>query len=400
MATYNVLRLLAGSLSEETYDSRVLMRGVPHNVTTEMDLALWSAARAIGEDAHSAEWFTREDAATLAADFSARRLPKQAEGTLSAFLERYGARGLGEIDLGRPRWREDPVPVIQTLRSYLQFGDTDLSPDAAYARGRAVAEAEVERLVTALRRSPGGWFKAPLARWAAHRMRALIGLRESPKFAIVRLLDMARGALLVDGRDLVSEGVLDRPDDVFFLHLAELAASDKDSRREWRAAVRTRRHAYERESHRVRIPRLLLSNGTAFYTGVTSTDGAQSGSTDGALVLAGSPVSPGIAEGIARVAFDPRSAHLSPGDILVCRGTDPSWTPLFLLASGLVTEVGGMMTHGSVVAREYGIPAVVGVHDATQRIRDGQRIRVDGSRGRVLVVRDDPGELARGGPVS
>jgi pyruvate,water dikinase len=95
-----------------------------------------------------------------------------------------------------------------------------------------------------------------------------------------------------------------------------------------------------------------------------------------------------VAVGLVRVVSDPRDAQLLHGEILVCRGTDPAWTPLFLAAGGLVTEVGGLMTHGSVVAREYGIPAVVGVHDATARLHTGERIRVDGTNGRVTILEE------------
>ena len=126
----------------------------------------------------------------------------------------------------------------------------------------------------------------------------------------------------------------------------------------------------------------MLSDGRAFYEGVAAVD-AQEGH-----VLTGSPVSPGVVEGTVRVVLDPRDAQLMPGEILVCPGTDPSWTPLFLAAGGLVMEVGGMMTHGAVVAREYGIPAVVGVHEAASRLRTGQRVRVNGSNGQVLLLDD------------
>ncbi|MFZ1401916.1 MAG: PEP-utilizing enzyme, partial [Anaerolineae bacterium] len=115
-----------------------------------------------------------------------------------------------------------------------------------------------------------------------------------------------------------------------------------------------------------------------FYAGLGASN------ADGAIT--GSPVSPGVVEGVVHVVLDPRGAQLAPGEILVCPGTDPAWTPLFLAAGGLVMEVGGLMTHGSVVAREYGIPAVVGVHEATTRLKTGQRIRVDGSVGRVTVL--------------
>ncbi|HMN30887.1 MAG TPA: PEP-utilizing enzyme, partial [Caldilineaceae bacterium] len=136
----------------------------------------------------------------------------------------------------------------------------------------------------------------------------------------------------------------------------------------------------QRERRRRQIPRILLSDGRAFY------DGVNRQAVDRQGVLVGSPVSPGVVEGTVHVVFDPHHAHLAPGEILVCPGTDPSWTPLFLAAGGLVMEVGGLMTHGSVVAREYGIPAVVGVHEATSRLRSGQQVRVDGVRGEIILL--------------
>jgi len=131
----------------------------------------------------------------------------------------------------------------------------------------------------------------------------------------------------------------------------------------------------------VQVPRVLVSDGRAFYEGL----GAQTDTSD---LITGSPVSPGVVEGIVHVVLDPRGAQLTPGEILVCPGTDPAWTPLFMAAGGLITEVGGLMTHGSVVAREYGIPAVVGVHQATRRLKDGQWIRVDGTTGVIAVLPD------------
>jgi pyruvate,water dikinase len=150
-------------------------------------------------------------------------------------------------------------------------------------------------------------------------------------------------------------------------------------KRDWKSLIAERRATYERELRRRQVPRVLVSDGRAFYEGLGS-------ETDTGNVISGSPVSPGVVEGIVHVVFDPRGTQLAPGEILVCPGTDPAWTPLFMAAGGLVMEVGGMMTHGSVVAREYGIPAVVGVHQATMRLKDGQKIRVDGSSGKVSIL--------------
>jgi pyruvate,water dikinase len=205
-------------------------------------------------------------------------------------------------------------------------------------------------------------------------------LRESPKFFLIRLFGLVRAALLASGGDLVEAGFLAQAEDIFFLHLAELRGLAAGESGEWQSLVAARRRRYAREQERGQIPRVLLSNGHAFYEGMRATDAAGDG------VLVGSPVSPGVVEGRVQVVLDPYKAQLAQGEILVCPGTDPAWTPLFLPAAGLVMEVGGLMTHGSVVAREYGIPAVVGVHEATMRLRTGQRIRVDGSAGRIEIL--------------
>jgi pyruvate,water dikinase len=143
---------------------------------------------------------------------------------------------------------------------------------------------------------------------------------------------------------------------------------------------------------RRQVPRVLLSDGRAFFDGFAAFSG------EVGAAMAGSAVSPGVVEGIVHVVADPHGVQLAPGEILVCRGTDPAWTPLFLAAGGLIMEVGGLMTHGSVVAREYGIPAVVGVHEATTRLRTGERVRVDGSRGTVTILSDADRESQDSGP--
>ena len=377
MASFFQLRRLA----ERTLGSDQLAleaaRGLPNNVTTEMDLALWTVAQVIQADPASAARFGQADAVSLAAEYEARTLPLPAQAALMAFMDRYGMRGLAEIDLGRPRWRENPAYVMQMVAGYLRIDDPAQAPDAVFRRGAKEAEAAIERLAQAMP-NPA---QAQVARFLASRMRALAGLRETPKFTIVRLMGIVRKMMLQSGEELAAAGVLERPDDVFFLHFEELEALAAGDRRDWQALVVARRHAYRREVLRKQVPRVLLSDGTAFYEGL--------GAEDGGDVLSGSPVSPGVVEGTVHVVFDPRGVQLAPGEILVCPGTDPSWTPLFLAAGGLVMEVGGLMTHGSVVAREYGIPAVVGVHEATTRLRTGQRVRVDGTAGRVTAISEN-----------
>lgn len=353
-------------------------RGLPRNVTTEMDLALWQTAAAIRADAGAASFVRQSEPSRLAAGYLEGTLPAAAQKAIAGFMEKYGMRGVGEIDFGRTRWREDPVPVMHTLQSYLQI-DPGQAPDVLFKRGELAAQAAIEKIAAAARRQPGGWLKEKLVRGAARRIRLLMGARESPKFYIIRAMGIVRKALLEAGREFAAAGTIERADDLVFLKVAELEELTRRGQRDWKALIAGRRRVYERELRRRQVPRVLVSDGRAFYDGL----GAE---TDGEDVITGSPVSPGVAEGVVHVVLDPHGTQLAPGEILVCPGTDPAWTPLFMAAGGLITEVGGMMTHGSVVAREYGIPAVVGVHQATLRLKNGQRIRLDGTQGKIVVL--------------
>lgn len=379
-----ILNRLASHLDLPEQERKTLpleiTRGLPHNVTTEMDLALWDVARAIMADEPSASRFQGASASDLAAAYVTAGLPHAAQEAITHFLIRYGMRGPGEIDLGRPRWCEDPTHIMQTLQSYIRIEDVDQVPDAVFRRGAQAASSASDKLASLLQATRGGWFKAKVARWASRRVRALAGLRESPKFYVMRMMGIIRQGLLASGRDLVAAGVLREPEDLFFLRLSELEALSSGESCDWAGRIAERQANHRREKMRRQIPRLLLSNGRAYYEGLRTLD------SDGEEVIAGSPVSPGMVEGTVRVVLDPQTAQLNPGEILVCPGTDPAWTPLFLVAGGLVTEVGGLITHGSVVAREYGIPAVVGVHEATRRLRTGQRIHLDGNAGRIILL--------------
>ncbi len=358
LMSWRILHRLADRIPNAP-NTLLLSRALPHNVTTEMDLALWETAQKI-----------RADSRPLTSD----------SPPLLHFLGQYGMRGLGEIDIGRPRWRENPEALLQTLHSYLAITDPALAPPAIFAQGERAATETIEQLVTAARQTRGGWLKAKLIRALAYRTRALAGLRESPKFYIIRMFGLARHALLESGQKLAADGTLNAPDDLFFLQIPEARALGRGEERDWQSVIAERRVNHAREQKRRQIPRLLLSDGRAFYEGVTSL------AEDGEGVLRGSGVSPGVVEGQVRVVRNPFEANLQPGEILVCRATDPAWTPLFLAAGGLVMEVGGMMTHGSVVAREYGIPAVVGAQGAMEQLESGQLVRVDGNAGIVELL--------------
>jgi pyruvate,water dikinase len=351
-------------------------RGLPHNVTTEMDLALWETARQIQNDDAALQIMLDSSTESLCSKYHSGELPQTAQKSLESFLEKYGMRGLGEIDFGRPRWKEDPTHIIGVLQSYLQIEDPNLAPDVIFKQGKEAAESAIVELETAARKTSAGWLKAKIVRAAAKRVRELAGLRESPKFHIVQMMWIFRQGLLDSCFELVSKGIIDNADDLFYLYYEELEALTAGEVRNWGQLIHERRRRYSQEMVRMQIPRLLLSDGRVFYEGITPGKGIEN-------QLLGNPVSPGMAEGLVKVVKDPLKADLVPGEIMVCRGTDPAWTPLFLAASGLVMEMGGMMTHGAIVAREYGIPAVVGVNQATTILQNGQRIQVNGSTGEI-----------------
>ena len=254
---------------------------------------------------------------------------------------------------------------------------------------RAQAEAAIEPLQTAVRHTRMGWLKAKLVPPTAYRLRTLMGGRETPKFMIIRLFGLVRAGLLASGEELVAAGIIEQADDLFYLFVDELNALAAGEQRDWKQLIQQRRAQQAREAERKLIPRLLLSDGRAVYEGTAPETAVVDEDT-----LLGSPVSPGVVEGVVHVVFNPHETQLAPGEILVCPGTDPAWTPLFLAAGGLVMEVGGLMTHGSVVAREYGIPAVVGVGDVTSKLQTGQRIRVDGTTGTVKLLHEPVAEPA------
>jgi pyruvate,water dikinase len=359
--------LLRGVAHED--EIQTLTRSAPYNPTTEMDLALWGLSVDVRGDDASRRALLERQPHELATGYLNGALPKRLQTGLAAFLKQYGFRSIGEIDIGVKRWSEDPTHILGALANYVRLEDPELAPAAQFARGQRAAEAMRARL---LGRVHGP--RRALLGFVLQRMRVLIGAREAPKYHIIRLLATpARELLRPVGVDLAARGLVASADDVFFLNLSEArrAAAGADLRE----VVAARRRVFERERARRHIPRVLLSDGTDAEAALVSI-----GSADG---LHGSPASPGTVSGTARVILSPLGARLEPGEILVAPSTDPGWTPLFLTAGGLVMEMGGMMSHGAVVAREYGIPAVVGVAGATDRIVSGQRVTVDGSAGTV-----------------
>jgi len=317
------------------------------------------------------------DVGDLTALYRAGTLPQVAQRGIETFLRRYGHRAVAEIDIGMPRWRDDPSHLIGVLANYLRLPQDAPDPLGEFRRGAAQANAMIATLQDRARRRSRA--RAAAVGFSLRRTRQLAGLREMPKYLLVLALAAVRAELVLIGQQLTADGRLSEAGDVFFLDLRDVRAALEGADQE--ALVRRRRQTYAQEMRRRRVPRLLLSDGT-------EPEAVSEPAADGAL--RGTPASAGTVTAAARVVLDPTGAHLEPGEVLVVPSTDPGWTPLFLTAGGLVMEMGGANSHGAVVAREYGIPAVVGVPDATSRIVTGQRVHVDGTSGVVIAVDDDP----------
>lgn len=357
-----------------------LARSVPGDVASAMGLDLLDVADAARPHPEVVAFLADHEGDAALADHLAELDALDGGAAFRAafarWLDRYGARGPGEIDVTRPRFADRPDLLVPTILGHVRT----LGPGEAarrIAEGEAAAAVAAAELLDRVRALPDGEVKAAELAASIARLRAFLGFREHPKFAIVLRLAAYRRALTAEAERLVAAGVLRDPDDACFLTFDELEAVATTGAVD--LALIDRRRAEYRTNAGLRAPRVLTSRGEAVVGRYRRDD-----VPPGALV--GLAVSVGVAEGRARVVHDPATAAIEPGDILVTAHTDPAWTPLFVAAAGLVTEVGGLMTHGAVVAREYGLPAVVGVVDATTEIPDGARIRVDGTDGLVELL--------------
>ncbi len=358
-----------------------LTRSVPGNVTSEMGLALLDVADAIRPHPEVVAFLGRVGDEDFLDELP--RLPggREARDAIRGWLDAYGMRCVGEIDITRPRWSERPSAIVPVILGNVR----SFAPGAGarrFATGRKEAARKAQELLERLRALPDGEQKADEARRMIDRVRTFSGYREYPKYGMISRYFVYKQALMHEAGRLVRARVLREREDIFFLTLHELAGVARTNRVD-HALIRRRRDAF-RSFEALTPPRVLTSDGEA-VAGAYRRDDPPAGA------LVGLPVSAGAVEGRARVIHDMAEADLEPGDILVTAYTDPSWTPLFVAVGALVTEVGGLMTHGAVIAREYGLPAVVGVERATRLIRDGQRIRVHGTEGYVELL-PGPGE--------
>jgi phosphohistidine swiveling domain-containing protein len=352
-----------------------LGQGIPNNFTTEVSLDLWQLS---------------VEARPLALIFSETppdQLPSRLKNTeqgrrwwarFEDVLNQHGHRGEVELDITAPRWREEPRFLLQTIANYLRHAENQPSPVEMLTNGvvrRKAAAGAIRAMLPLPTRLLFNWLYARYVQW--------MPFREAGKYTWLLLLEFSRNVYRELGRRLVAEGQLRRIDDVFWLHLDELSGWATSGTTTWSAATLKAREEQWAQWRTLSPPALLIGDrGTPEVGAVIPIPSRRS-------MLRGTPASSGEAEGFARVMTDPGEAEIRQGEILVTRYTDPAWTPLFFTAGALITEVGGVLSHGAVVAREVGLPAIVGVTGATTFIRNGQRLRVNATEGTVELLEDN-----------
>ena len=353
-----------------------LAQSAPNNITSEMGLALLDVADAIRPYPDVIKYLQQ-----VKEDHFFDELVKLEGGTevqeaIATFLDQYGMRCVGEIDITRTRWSEKPTTLIPMILSNIR----NLEPgerDRKFEQGQRSSLEKEQQLLERLQQLPDGEQKVNETKRMIRRLRDFIGYREYPKYGIVSRYFVYKQALLTEVEQLVQAGVIQEKEDIYYLTFEELRDVVCTHCVDY-SIISQRKDEYKHYT-KLTPPRVITSDGEIIV-------GRYKRENLPADTIVGIPVSAGVIEGRARVILNMEEADLKAGDILVTTFTDPSWTPLFVSIRGLITEVGGLMTHGAVIAREYGIPAVVGVDHATQRIKDGQRIRVHGTEGYVEIL--------------
>ena len=360
----------------ETNVADTLSQSAPNNITSEMGLALLDVTDVIRPYPEVIKYLqhVRED--NFLDELVQFDGGQETRDAINTYLDKYGMRCAGEIDITKTRWSEKPATLVPVILSNFK----NLRPGASHRKfeqGRRDALKKEQALLDRLKQLPDGEQKAKETKRMIDLVRNLSGYREYPKYEIVSRYFIYKQAILKEAGHLVQAKVIHDKEDIYYLTFEELHEVVRTHQLDYQV-IRQRKEAHQ-VYEKLTPPRVITSDGE-IITGAYKRENLP------AAALIGLPVSSGIIEGRARVIFNLEDADLEDGDILVTTFTDPSWTPLFVSIKGLVTEVGGLMTHGAVIAREYGLPAVVGVENATQLIKDGQQIRVNGTEGYVEIL--------------
>ncbi|MFA4132294.1 MULTISPECIES: phosphoenolpyruvate synthase [unclassified Brevibacillus] len=353
-----------------------LTQSVANNITSEMGLALMDVADIVRPYPEVIDFLQHVKDDNFLHEMVQFEGGQETQDAIYAYLTRYGMRCSGEIDITKTRWIEKPIMLVPMILGNIK----NFEPNAGkrkFEQGQQEALEKEQELLARLKQLPDGEQKAKETKQMIDLIRNFIGYREYPKYSMMNRYFVYKQALLKEAEQLVQTKVIHEKDDIYYLtfeELHEVVRTDKLDDQ----IINKRKDEYK-FFEKLTPPRVITSDGEIIV-------GQYKRENLPANALVGLPVSTGVIEGRARVIVNMEDADLEDGDILVTAFTDPGWTPLFVSIKGLVTEVGGLMTHGAVIAREYGLPAVVGVEKATTLIKDGQRIRVHGTEGYIEIL--------------
>ena len=354
----------------------VLSQSVQHNITSEMGLALLDVADVIRPYPEVIAYLQHVEDDRFLDELIQFKGGEKVRDAIDAFLNKYGMRCSGEIDITKTRWSEQPATIIPMILNHIRDFEYGASK-RKFEEGLQEALKKEAELLERLQHLPDGEQKVEETKRMICNLRNFIGYREYPKYGMIHRYFIYKQALLKEAEKLVQNNVLDEIEDIYYLTFEELHEVVRTNKLDYKI-IHKQKNAYKLYE-KLTPPRVITSDGE-IITGKYKRENLP------AEAIVGLPVSSGVVEGRARVILNMEDANLEDGDILVTAFTDPGWTPLFVSIKGLVTEVGGLMTHGAVIAREYGLPAVVGVENATKLIKDGQRIRVHGTEGYIEVL--------------
>ena len=353
-----------------------LSQSVPHNITSEMGLALLDVADVIRPYPEVIDYLQHVKDDNFLDELAKFDGGSKTRDAIYDYLSKYGMRCTGEIDITRTRWSEKPTTLIPMILNNINNSEPNAS-HRKFEQGRQEALKKEQELLDRLKQLPDGEQKAKETKRMIDIIRNFSGFREYPKYGMINRYFVYKQVLLEEAERLVEAGVIQEKEDIYYLTFEELHEVVHTHKLDYQI-ISTRQDEYKLYE-KLSPPRVITSDGE-IVTGEYKRENLPAGA------IVGLPVSSGVIEGRARVILNMEDADLEDGDILVTSFTDPSWTPLFVSIKGLVTEVGGLMTHGAVIAREYGLPAVVGVENAAKLIKDGQRIRVHGTEGYIEIL--------------
>lgn len=381
IATIGLTYQALGTLLEHEYEDSAELRarlisGVTGNVTMETNKRMWELAQTAKRSPAVVAIFRQYPDSEIPGQLDKTPEAREFLDEFGRFLAEFGHREY-KMDILYPTWGEDPAPVLSFIRAYFD-ADENASPLKQETRLVREREEAARRVHAQLNQGVRGrLFTWPLFHWVLQQSQGHTRERDTLHFELTRLFPPFRHMLTELGRRWTARGRLDRPDDLYYLTFDEVCEA-ATAALPLQDRIRPRRAEFEANRRRAWPP--IIRDGEEIWT---AAEEPARGAGDGRhwVGVAGSP---GVQSGVARVICGPEEfGKLQRGEILVAPLTNPVWTPLFAIAGAVVTEVGGILSHGAIVAREYGIPAVMSVTGATSLIRDGQTLTVDGNKGVV-----------------